>query len=66
MTSGQPFDRSRRDFARIFALGGSAALFAARPAAWPLAAWEAAQNAGPAAASWRQVREQFVMPPGYI
>jgi selenocysteine lyase/cysteine desulfurase len=56
---------SRRDFTRLFALGGSAALFAdpawARqaPAATPLAA------GGPAAgeAFWSSVRAQFVMPP---
>jgi isopenicillin-N epimerase len=55
---------TRRDFTRLFAVGGSAALFAhpefasAKPA--PLAA------AGPAAgdAFWDSVREQFVMPPG--
>ena len=55
---------SRRDFTRLFALGGSAALFAdpawARqaPSAPPLAA------GGPAAgeAFWTSVREQFVMP----
>jgi isopenicillin-N epimerase len=65
MTSGQRFDRSRRDFARLFAIGGSAALFAARPAAWPLADLASAQ-AAPDDRSWRQVREQFVMPPGYV
>ena len=55
---------SRRDFTRLFALGGSAALFAepawARqaPSAPPLAA------GGPAAgeAFWTSVRAQFVMP----
>jgi selenocysteine lyase/cysteine desulfurase len=55
---------SRRDFARLFAAGGSAALFAdpawARqaPASTPLAA------GGPAAgeAFWASVRAQFVMP----
>ena len=56
---------SRRDFTRLFAIGGSAALFAdpawARqaPSATPLAA------GGPAAgeAFWTSVRAQFVMPP---
>ena len=58
-------DRSRREFARLFALGGSAALFAARPAAWTL-------PVSPAVAppederGWQQVRDQFVMPPGYV
>jgi isopenicillin-N epimerase len=55
---------TRRDFTRLFAVGGSAALFAhpefaaARPA--PL------HSAGAAAgdAFWDSVREQFVMPPG--
>ena len=54
---------SRRDFTRLFAAGGSAALFAhpefafARPAALPAAG--AAVND----AFWDSVREQFVMPP---
>lgn len=54
---------SRRDFTRLFAVGGSAALFAhpefaaARPAP--------ALLADPATdAFWDSVREQFVMPPG--
>lgn len=56
---------SRRDFARLFALGGSAALFA--DPVW------AKQNAqapafaptmtGSGEAFWKSVREQFVMPP---
>ncbi len=56
---------SRRHFARLFALGGSAALFAD-----PLWAEQAARAAtlapGGAPAGepfWRSVREQFVMPP---
>ena len=56
---------SRRHFARLFALGGSAALFSdpawARQApATPIAA------GGPAGgeAYWSSVRDQFVMPPG--
>jgi isopenicillin-N epimerase len=55
---------SRRDFTRLFAVGGSAALFThpefahARPASLP--------SAGAAAgdAFWDAVRAQFVMPPG--
>ena len=57
-------DRSRRDFARIFALGGSAALFAARPNAW------SADTLAPASPSdergWQKIRDQFVMPPDYV
>jgi selenocysteine lyase/cysteine desulfurase len=64
MRTGQPFDRSRRDFARIFAVGGSAALFAARPAAWHPPDLDAAQALSDRP-SWRQVRQQFVMPTGY-
>jgi len=55
---------SRRDFTRLFALGGSAALFA--DPAWA----RAQQAAGPAPAVggtgeafWQSVRGQFVMPP---
>ena len=56
---------SRRDFARLFAVGGSAALFA--DPAW---AREHAQApafsptiSGTGEAFWKSVREQFVMPP---
>src|ERR687892_237120 len=55
---------NRRDFARLFAVGGSAALFAhpefalARPSPLP----PAGATAGDA--FWDAVREQFVMPPG--
>jgi isopenicillin-N epimerase len=55
---------SRRDFTRLFAAGGSAALFAhpefalARPASLPAA------GAAAGDAFWDAVREQFVMPPG--
>jgi selenocysteine lyase/cysteine desulfurase len=58
-------DRSRRDFAKLFALGGSAALFAARPEAWTVTAPTAVlppRDEG----GWRRIREQFVMPPGYV
>ncbi|HWI18787.1 MAG TPA: aminotransferase class V-fold PLP-dependent enzyme, partial [Vicinamibacterales bacterium] len=55
---------SRRDFARVFALGGSAALFADP-------AWAREHAQAPAAptfngtgeAFWKSVRAQFVMPP---
>ena len=55
---------NRRDFTRLFAVGGSAALFAhpefalARPSALP------AKGAAAGDAFWNAVREQFVMPPG--
>src|SRR5918996_5325589 len=55
---------NRRDFARLFAVGGSAALFAhpefalARPSPLPPA------GAAAGDAFWDAVREQFVMPPG--
>ncbi|MEO8679046.1 MAG: aminotransferase class V-fold PLP-dependent enzyme [Vicinamibacterales bacterium] len=57
---------SRRDFARLFAVGGSAALFA--DPVWAQTTPQAPQFApGPAAtggeAFWKSVREQFVMPP---
>jgi isopenicillin-N epimerase len=55
---------NRRDFARLFAMGGSAALFAhpefaqARPSSLPAAGAAAGE------AFWTAVRQQFVMPPG--
>ena len=55
---------SRRDFTRLFAAGGSAALFVhpefafARPAALP------PTGAAAGDAFWNGVRDQFVMPPG--
>jgi len=56
---------SRRDFARLFAVGGSAALFAdpvwARQNA-PAPAFSPAIS-GTGEAFWKSVREQFVMPP---
>ncbi len=56
---------SRRDFARLFALGGSAALFTdpvwARTA--PQVPAFAPGTAGTGEAFWKTVREQFVMPP---
>jgi isopenicillin-N epimerase len=57
--------RGRREFAQLFAIGGSAALFAARPAAWTrpqLAAATAPRDER----FWSDVREQYVMPRGYI
>jgi selenocysteine lyase/cysteine desulfurase len=55
---------SRRDFARLFALGGSAALFA-HPAWAQSSSPRPALAAGGAAAGetfWKSVRAQFVMP----
>jgi selenocysteine lyase/cysteine desulfurase len=54
----------RRDFARLFAVGGSAALFTARPGAWDQDAPRAAP-ASPDERYWAGVRDRFVMPPGY-
>jgi len=55
---------SRRDFARLFALGGSAALFA--DPVWakehPQAPAFAPGTSGSGEAFWKSVREQFVMP----
>lgn len=56
---------SRRDFGRLFAIGGSAALFA--DPVWartvPPAPAFAPGSAGTGEAFWKSVREQFVMPP---
>jgi selenocysteine lyase/cysteine desulfurase len=56
---------SRRDFARLFAIGGSAALFAdpvwARQS--PPAASFSPGGGSSGEAFWKSVREQFVMPP---
>ena len=55
---------SRRDFARLFAIGGSAALFA--DPVWakqnPQAPAFAPTLSGTGEAFWKSVREQFVMP----
>lgn len=54
-------DPSRRDFARVFALGGSAALFATRPDAWSVDTLPGPRDER----RWREIRDQFVMPRGY-
>jgi selenocysteine lyase/cysteine desulfurase len=56
---------SRRHFARLFTLGGSAALFS-DPAWARQASATALASGGPATGEvfWKSVREQFVMPPG--
>ncbi|HEX4914625.1 MAG TPA: hypothetical protein VFV51_11730, partial [Vicinamibacterales bacterium] len=56
---------SRRNFAKLFALGGSAALFA--DPVWAKE-YEQANSASPAIGGtgetfWKSVRAQFVMPP---
>ena len=58
-------DRTRREFARLFALGGSGALLAARPHAWSQAP-PPAVPATPGEGYWRDIRTRFVMPPGYV
>lgn len=61
---GHSVNRSRRDFARLFAVGGSAALFSARPSAWPTTAIQQAPP-DPDERYWTRVREAFIMPPGF-
>jgi isopenicillin-N epimerase len=56
---------SRRDFARLFAFGGSAALFATHGRAWAGVPAVTAAPPAPDEKFWSGVREQFVMPPGY-
>ncbi len=56
---------SRRNFAKLFAVGGSAALLADPIFAREMAAASDILPAGPSAGEpfWKSVREQFVMPP---
>lgn len=58
-------NRSRREFARMFALGGSAALFTSSPAAWHNG--PQVRPAAPTADEryWAEVRAGFVMPDGF-
>jgi isopenicillin-N epimerase len=56
---------SRREFARMFAVGGSAALFAARAGAWKHGEPIHAAPVAPDERYWADVRDRFVMPPGY-
>jgi isopenicillin-N epimerase len=56
---------TRREFAQLFAFGGSAALFAARPLAWARPELRAAP-AAPDERFWSDVRDQYVMPKGYV
>jgi isopenicillin-N epimerase len=57
---------TRREFARLFAVGGSAALFAhpAFAASQPVQRGLAPAGAAGGEAFWDSVRDQFVMPPG--
>ena len=64
MDTRGPKAQSRRDFARLFALGGSAALFAARSNAWPVVAPEQAPDV-PDERYWQRIREAFIMPAGF-
>ncbi|MEO6212315.1 MAG: aminotransferase class V-fold PLP-dependent enzyme [Vicinamibacterales bacterium] len=64
MKHNHSVDRSRRDFARLFALGGSAALFSAHASAWPTASIDQAPS-NPDERYWRRVRDAFIMPPGF-
>jgi selenocysteine lyase/cysteine desulfurase len=57
-------DQGRRDFARLFALGGSAALFTARAAGWAPSPVRPAPVA-PDERYWAEVRSGFVMPEGF-
>ena len=64
MTHANPPNPGRREFARLFAMGGSAALLAAQPGKWA----EAAITPPPAVPDeryWKTVRDGFVMPQGY-
>lgn len=66
MTTPHALGRSRRDFARLFVLGGSAALFTARTGAWRA---QPPVGAAPAVVDerfWADLRAGFVMPPGYV
>lgn len=59
--------RTRREFARAFAWGGSAALVGLRSAAWSHA--DRSIPSAPASADerfWSDVRDRFVMPPGLV
>lgn len=56
---------NRRDFARLFALGGSATLFARDATAWRAVQAPSPAPAMPDERFWKDVREQFVMPSGY-
>jgi selenocysteine lyase/cysteine desulfurase len=58
-----PAPPNRREFARIFAAGGSAALFARWPEAW--AGGDSLPTAPGGESDWRRIRNRFVMPDGF-
>ena len=64
MRHTNPPNPGRREFARLFAMGGSAALLAADPGKWAEAAITP-PAAAPDERYWKTVRDGFVMPPGY-
>lgn len=65
MDTRGPRDQSRRDFARLFALGGSAAFFASQGDAWPLVEPEQAPSS-PDERYWQGIRNAFIMPAGDV
>jgi selenocysteine lyase/cysteine desulfurase len=60
---GESERRSRRDFLRAFAMGGSAALFARAGFAWPGAGDLPTAPAEVNESYWQSLRQEFVMPP---
>src|SRR5687768_9556936 len=54
---------ARREFLRVFALGGSAALFARAGFAWPPGGELPPPPAQASEGYWQSVRQEFVMPP---
>ena len=65
MRSTRRVDRGRRDFARLFALGGSASLFTATSGAWRSSPKPRAASSAPDERYWSEVRAGFVMPDGF-
>ena len=63
--SRRSVDRSRREFARLFAFGGSASLFAATTGAWRNAPMPRAASSAPDEKYWAEIRAGFVMPDGF-
>ena len=63
MTKGTtPHRVSRRDFARLLTVAGSASLFGGADLAWSAPTQLLPTPASPTEAFWRSVRDQFVMP----
>ena len=65
MKSSYRTDRGRREFARLFALGGSASLFTATTGAWRNLPVPRPAPSAPDERYWTEVRAGFVMPDGY-